>query len=139
MPISKEQQKLYPKRKEWEAIRARILARAEYRCECTGQCDLDHAGSRCSAPQHALVRRSDNKLSWSFAPEKPWTRIVLTIAHFPDRTPSNVAPENLLALCQLCHLRADRFQHAANAARTKASRKHGTPVSDACAIDCAQL
>lgn len=50
-------------------------------------------------------------------------RVVLTVAHL-DHDLRNSMPENLAALCQRCHLRLDRFQHAENAARTR-DRKRG--------------
>ena len=137
MPISKENQKRYPPKKEWGIIRDRILGRAGYKCECTGQCGIEHDASglegearhRCNAPQRAKIVRSADKKDWWFYVEpsqgKP-TRIILTIAHYPDRTIENVSEGNLLALCQLCHLRIDRWQHAANAAETRRKKKGST-------------
>jgi len=47
--------------------------------------------------------------------------VVLTVAHL-DRDPSGDDPARLRAMCQRCHLRYDRAQHAASAARTRAAR-----------------
>lgn len=41
-----------------------------------------------------------------------------------DHDPSNCDPDNLVALCAPCHLRADALHHARNARRTRA-RKRG--------------
>lgn len=63
---------------------------------------------------------------------KPF-KIILTTAHigapFPDGTPGDkhdkmdVRPENLLALCQRCHLLEDLPDHMKNAAATRRRRK----------------
>lgn len=41
------------------------------------------------------------------------SRVVLTCAHL-DRTPENLNENNLMAMCQACHLAYDRDQHAAS-------------------------
>jgi 5-methylcytosine-specific restriction endonuclease McrA len=46
------------------------------------------------------------------------SRVVLTTAHL-DHNPANCADNNLMALCQRCHLRYDAKQHALNAAITR--------------------
>lgn len=48
-------------------------------------------------------------------------RFTLTVAHL-DHNPANCAPENLRALCSVCHLRYDAAHHAANAAATRRQR-----------------
>jgi len=48
---------------------------------------------------------------------------VLTVAHL-DHRPENCHDSNLLALCQRCHLRYDRFEHGKNAAATRKRKKH---------------
>jgi hypothetical protein len=50
-------------------------------------------------------------------------RIVLTVAHL-DHDVAHNGPDNLAALCQRCHLRLDRRQHADSSARTR-DRKAG--------------
>ena len=42
----------------------------------------------------------------------------LTVAHI-DHTPENCAPENLCAMCTVCHLRYDAKQHAETRKRRK--------------------
>ena len=65
----------------WKIIRAKIIARAEGRCEL------------CGAENY--------KPHW-----KTGSRVVLTIAHI-DQDINNNEDWNLLALCQRCHLRID--------------------------------
>ncbi|WP_202638978.1 hypothetical protein [Bailinhaonella thermotolerans] len=78
----------------------------------------DPEGSRFGVPTYP----------WRLAPEGMATypvtgsRVVLTVAHL-DHVPENCAEENLLAMCQRCHLAYDADQHAANAARTRTARR----------------
>ena len=117
MPIHPDNRGRYPS--DWREISRRIrFDRAGGRCECTGQCGSPHP-SRCAAPHGVVVERP-------FA--RPWdwrrvdhaydgdlvgrtVRIVLTVAHL-DHTPENCDDANLLAMCQLCHLRLDASEHA---------------------------
>lgn len=114
MPISKENKARYPE--NWWQISQGIKRRAGWRCECTGQCGspkhldyvtsgLDLDGGRCPA------RHSE---------KSPLTgaKVVLTTAHL-DHTPENCRDDNLLAMCQLCHLNYDKRQHA----ETRAARR----------------
>lgn len=95
MPISAEQKTLYPP--DWQEIRARILVRANGRCE------------RCGA-----VNYEPHPITGS--------RVVLTIAHL-DHDPTNCADDNLLALCQRDHLAYDLKHHQRNARITRRQRK----------------
>jgi 5-methylcytosine-specific restriction endonuclease McrA len=52
-------------------------------------------------------------------------RIVLTVAHL-DHQPENVRDDNLRALCQRCHLRYDRHEHAR--VRREARDRHQLPI-----------
>ncbi len=132
MPIKPENRKRYPKNWKTE-IRPAILLRAEDYCECRGECGDDHYHERCKAPNGMLiVRHRTVPADWV-----PWlldedlgtnlrgkpVKIVLTIAHL-NHTPEDCRPENLLALCQRCHLRLDRFEHAKNAAETRRRRRN---------------
>ncbi len=51
-----------------------------------------------------------------------WVKVVLTVAHI-DHDKTNNYFSNLAALCQRCHLNHDRYQHARNAALTRAENK----------------
>lgn len=91
MPIRPENRARYPK--DWKAISARIrFERAESRCECTGQCGLDHGG-RCEA-RHMEPHPTTG------------SKVILTTMHM-DHTPENNSDDNLMAGCQQCHNRYD--------------------------------
>lgn len=111
----------------WKAIRAKILERAGHCCE------------RCRLPNYAEVARKPCGCAWiddgEFrGPDCPEThplrgdypekvvKIVLTIAHLNHVAGDN-REENLAALCQRCHLRLDRDQHAASARATRNRRR----------------
>ncbi len=61
---------------------------------------------------HSKVRHSHYTLLQSIK-KHGFTRIVLTTAHL-DHDHNNSEDENLAALCQRCHLKHDRKQHADN-------------------------
>lgn len=114
----------------WRAISALIRERAGGRCECSGQCGGAHLSGRCDAPNHELIERS---------PSAPWlwrvhthtnacagercggSRVILTVAHV-DHDEQNNAPENLLALCQRCHLVLDARDNAVRRRKAAAER-----------------
>lgn len=134
MPIRPEMKPLYPAPKEWKAIRERILERAGHACECVGECGVEHSGGRCGAPNRTTIVRS--KVATTFFwrchdgcslclggdPECRSVHVVLTTAHL-DHDPSNNDEANLRAICQFCHLRYDRHEHAKNAADTRARKR----------------
>lgn len=95
MPIKPENRWRYPA--NWPEIRAKILERAEYRCECEGECK-QHS-DYCFRLHGALIE-----------PDRP-SRVVLTIAHL-DHTPEHCDDSNLKAMCQRCHLAYDADHHA---------------------------
>lgn len=125
MPMRKD---AYPK--DWKEISLRIRERAGNKCEW------------CGAPNHAHIRRrKSNPFEYEMAlkdecGDKQWAdaiRVVLTVHHvgaaYPDGSPGNphdkmdCRDENLVALCQRCHLLADREFHKANRRRTMARKK----------------
>jgi 5-methylcytosine-specific restriction endonuclease McrA len=87
----------YPK--NWKAISAEIIKRSGGQCECTGECAL-HRGKRC-------VEKNGHKAKWANG------KIVLTVAH-RNHYPPDCRPENLMALCNRCHLRYDTMLHKRN-------------------------
>ena len=102
-PIRPENRDRYPD--DWKQISLRIrTVRAAGRCECAGECGVDHAG-RCTAENGQPHPVTGSK-------------VVLTTAH-RDHTPENVDDANLFAACQRCHLRYDRDHHRATAAATR--------------------
>jgi len=123
MPIRPELRKFY-RGKQWEATRLRILTRAGNKCE------------QCHAPNATVIYRGKGG-HWCRRPGlyrwiSPWgyrlphgtithfhaVLIVLTIAHL-NHIPGDDRDENLLALCQWCHLNYDKLHHK----ETRSERK----------------
>ena len=106
---------LYPL--DWPAISRRIrFERAGGHCECTGQCGVDHNnGRRCPRKNGDIRARLETGL---------WiqTKVVLTVAHLQPPE-SDCRDENLLAMCQACHLRLDRDLHTTNSTATRRRKK----------------
>jgi hypothetical protein len=103
MPIRPENRARYPK--DWKEISARIrFERAAGRCECTGECGIDHDG-RCDARHAARHPVTDSV-------------VVLTVAHL-DHEPENCVDDNLKAMCQRCHNRYDMPMRRAGIAKRK--------------------
>ena len=119
MPIRESEKAKYPPREEWASIRERILKRAGNCCEWKG-CGVKNYSER-PATKKARLGGVGPLVTYD-------VMVVLTIAHL-DHDPANCADDNLAALCQRCHLRHDRKQHAWNAARTRA-RKAGQAEMD---------
>ena len=96
MPIRPENKARYPK--DWPKISLRIRSeRARYRCECAGQCGVDHSSERDDQRCWA-VNRLPHPVTGS--------RVVLTVMHL-DHQPENCDDDNLLAGCQRCHNKYD--------------------------------
>lgn len=83
---------------DWKSIRARILERANHRCE------------RCGAVNYEPHPETGSK-------------VVLTIAHLDNPDPMDCRDENLAALCQACHNRMDAPMRAQHSKATRARRK----------------
>ena len=123
MPIRPELRPHYSSAAGWPAVCKRIRARAENRCECSGQCGGYHRGRRCGVPHLAWIARPQAEpTAWSLVEPlvceltcwPSWIlRAVLGVAHL-DHDPKNNADDNLLLLCQRCHLLMDRRQHASS-------------------------
>lgn len=135
MPFHRER---YPK--DWPAISKRIRERSGGKCECRGECGTEHNG-RCNAPNGEWIWRGRAQW-WDFdeffegeATERTrvigtiWggetiraVKVVLTVAHL-NHVESDVRDENLLALCQYCHLKYDSDHHQRHAAETRRRKK----------------
>lgn len=130
-------------------IRPRILERANNCCERCGvrnhawivrkpaSADYlyydENADCMYTYPNGTRIRLSELPDGYNY--DKP-VRVVLTIHHigvdYPDGMPGNphdkmdCRPENLTALCQRCHLKADMTTHIENAkiTRSKQKREH---------------
>jgi hypothetical protein len=115
----------------------RILARAHHRCE------------QCGVPNHQRVERGPDGLWRSLLSLRgKWhspqgrvsacqlladtreVRIVLTVAHL-NHIAGDDRDENLLALCQWCHLNYDKLHHK----ETRSARKDAArPLLDVIAM-----
>lgn len=123
MPIRRDLRTFY--RGPWLQVRLRILARAHHRCE------------QCGVPNHQRVERGPDGLWRSLLARcgAPWRNhqgnvttmepinrrqvlIVLTVAHL-NHVAGDDRDENLLALCQWCHLNYDKLHHK----ETRSARK----------------
>jgi 5-methylcytosine-specific restriction endonuclease McrA len=89
---------------DWPQIRAAILERAGNRCE--------------GSPNWPHCRAANGQRH----PETG-SRVVLTIAHWPDPAKFNVDPANLHAWCQRCHLGMDRPYHLAVQRRNREQKR----------------
>lgn len=96
----------YPE--NWSEISAEMRARAGNRCECSGQCGL-HRGQRCLETDGADAQFASGK-------------VVLTTAHL-NHYPPDCRDENLLVMCNTCHLRYDQVLHATHAWAKRRGRK----------------
>lgn len=92
----------------WIDIVQTIGVRSGWQCECTGECGL-HRGKRCE-------ERHGEDAQWASG------RVCLTTAH-RNHYPPDCRPENLLHLCNTCHLRYDLILHIRNAFETRRNRK----------------
>lgn len=125
MPISKENQALYPPKAEWEEIGLRIRNRAQYQCEWCGRRDREWqwvapgTGEWIDAD---VAYRLLNESGFEIPSNWGQTKTVLTIAHL-DHDPTNNAEDNLAALCQRCHLVYDSDHHQRNASRTRDQKR----------------
>jgi|PlaIllAssembly_1097288.scaffolds.fasta_scaffold00011_8 5-methylcytosine-specific restriction endonuclease McrA len=114
MPIKPENKALYPK--DWKAIRAEVLGRAQNKCES------------CGAPNRTCIERySDGRIRTQLQRHKgsEQVHIVLTIAHLDHDPTNNGEPgnrPNLRALCQQCHNRHDAKMRAEHARATRRSK-----------------
>ena len=76
--------------------------RAGGQCECTGQCGL-HQPNPCT---RRCVERHHRAARWFHG------LVRLTTAHMCQCSPPCAIPEHVIAACQRCHLRIDRWKHA---------------------------
>lgn len=113
----------------WKEISRRIrFERAKGKCEA------------CLAPHGEIIFRNPARLEdwvmiidgeYHLPSGKPLddygfeysksVKVILTVAHLDHDTRNN-EDDNLMALCQLCHLRYDAQYHAQNAKRTRAKK-----------------
>lgn len=137
MPIRPEMRALYPV--NWPEIRARILARADHRCERCGVGNYWWMHGKGS--DRKVVGYDPRARHWPMIVCRPTereikdsVRVVLTIAHVRDPNPSNCSDDNLQALCQACHNALDAPMRALNAARTRHARRASGDLFN-CAVE----
>lgn len=78
------------------------FVRARGQCECTGQCGLhrsDRERRRCRERHHTKATFAKGTIR-------------LTVAHLCHCDPPCQDPNHVIAACQRCHLRIDRWKHA---------------------------
>ncbi len=94
---------------EWPMISVLIRARSGLRCECTSECGLHRS---TPGPRRCIERDGDLAV---FARGK----VMLTVAHLDSTIGDDgfldCHPDNLVAMCQRCHLRFDVPLHRRNA------------------------
>ena len=90
MPMDKAR---YPA--DWKAIARQVKEKAGWRCQSCGK--------QCRKPGEPLDTHQRT----------------LTVHHI-DHCPENCSPDNLIALCAPCHLRADAQHHATTRKERKA-------------------
>lgn len=128
MPIRPENKSRYPANWKSEVV-PRIRARSGNRCECTGQCGVDHSNDDYCRDLSEIDRCGIANGDVSYmTPDGKWhscnfydegeiqerrdgknyraIKIVLTVMHL-DHQPENCADDNLLHACQGCHNRYD--------------------------------
>jgi len=122
-PISEANMKLYPggsiRSPEWLAIRDRIKARADNKCE---QCGIENYafGWRDFGGQFHHHPISAERMFG-----RRYFKIVCTVAHL-DQKLTDHSDENLRFLCQQCHNRHDAADRRINASLTLRDKKAGT-------------
>ena len=124
MPIRPENKARYPK--DWKDISQRIRKRAKRRCECYGECGIDHRDEMATThgPEYANYERNwPDRCSARNHEAHPLTgsKVILTVAHL-DHTPENCDDDNLKAMCQRCHNRYDAPVRRAGMRQRKRAR-----------------
>ena len=111
MPIRPENRARYPK--NWTEISHHIrFERAKARCECTGECGIDHYEEMdaCKGPDYADNTVNDAERCFALhgiAHYATGAKVILTVAHLPGREIEQCEGKDLKAMCQRCHNRMD--------------------------------
>jgi hypothetical protein len=128
MPIRPENRKRYPK--DWKDISHRIrFKRAKGRCECSGECNIDHGEENDSfgicVPGYTGYPDERCSAHHGKSHHVTGSQVLLTVAHL-DHQPENCEDTNLKAMCQRCHNRLDaRMRRAGIKARARLNRAIG--------------
>lgn len=144
MPMNRS---LYPD--DWEAISLRIRTeRAGNKCELCAAPNGQHIYRKLSDPGQWSLLLDDEELYWRGEDyNMKAVLVVLTVHHIgvdkPDGTPGSshdkmdCRDENLIALCQRCHLLADLPYHIEKRSATMKQRRLDAAVQ--AARDAGQL
>lgn len=127
MPIRPENRDRYPK--GWPAISQRIrFERAGGRCECTGQCGIDHEDEALDLDISELAFAPEARCQAVHGEQHPVThsKVILTVMHL-NHDPEDCSEENLLAGCQRCH---NRYDAPMRRAGIKARQRAAAAVGD---------
>ena len=98
MPIKREYRKFY--NRAWQRLSKQLIT--------------ERAGQQCEWCQ---ARNGEPQ-------PKTGGTVRLAVAHL-NQTPGDNRPENLIVLCQRCHLALDRDTHVENARATRQQKKDG--------------
>jgi hypothetical protein len=115
MPIRPENRDRYPA--DWKEIVVRIRARSGGRCECDGRCGRP----ACHLADDGRCQNVDRQPAVGTG-----STVILTTAHL-DHVPEHSSDDNLMHMCQGCHLHYDRHHHAETAYRV---RREGKAAGD---------
>jgi len=131
---------------DWGAISTRIKERAGWQCEqCKAPHDMPILRSVEDPAKYLVYDYAEDVYRWpdgseveGYLPDEytdnpKWTHVILTVHHkgvaYPDGTPGDMhdkmdcRDENLIALCQRCHLIADGPEHVKAMRETVYQRK----------------
>ncbi len=100
---------------DWEQISAQVRRRSRGRCECMGECGVDH---RMFGSKRCTERNGRKAITFGRNKNDPvqGSMVVLTTAHL-CHDPACVRRDHLRAMCQLCHLKYDAGHHVATRRR----------------------
>lgn len=145
MPIKPENMGRYPggsiSSPEWRAIRKRIGERSRWRCETCGapHMQLVARGSYNGREAYMVIESGAvfcaetgmamTAMRLSDFNARKVLKIILTCAHL-DHDETSADEANIAHLCQRHHLRLDKHQHAANAARTRRAKSPQIDLED---------
>lgn len=96
---------------DWPTVSLAAKEAAGWKCQCDGRCGWRNCGVRLHRTRCGAEHDAPHPVTG-----KP---VVLTTAHL-DHTPENRDTENLMVMCQGCHLVYDKEQHAETRAANRA-------------------